>query len=489
MRQQLQRLVVALLLCAGQPATAQDKIAPEDLGQMPNPDAAVRLAPPPFLSYNQSSWGSTNTGPPPSGGGLSQVFADQVWVDQAPVYKFQQTIVTVEKDKPDPWTPRHQHEKEQLLARMSRDAGKWSTSHPRHRLLDAIYGFLKYYDRQKEEITRLKGLYKHVSKSQKALLETHVGYSQRFIETDHLLVSNGALCKRIAEHAMAFYGVEQKEVDEHVRMLEDKGQKADKVSVSQSLKHIVRDWAEEGAYERDGTFSCIMDSLKTILPLGENETVPKILVPGAGLGRLGYDIAAAFPSQVTVNEWSMYMNIVSRFLEAHPGHYNSFVHPFLDTWSHHATARDMQRKIRFPDIDLVTAPVVLVEGDFTTVFGAQEDGAYDVVVTYFFIDTARNLLGYFDTIKRLLKPGGHWVNLGPLLYGSAPYVQLSLEEIVAVAEAMGFEFLETKGLGGCGEPTWPDKHLRTIKAVYSFDEKALTESAYKAQFWMAQKKQ
>lgn len=68
-----------------------------------------------------------------------------------------------------PFTPRHHHEKEKLLQRMRKDTGKYTSNHPRHRLLDALHGFSKYYDRQKEEIDRLKGLYKNVSKSQKAV--------------------------------------------------------------------------------------------------------------------------------------------------------------------------------------------------------------------------------------------------------------------------------------------------------------------------------
>jgi carnosine N-methyltransferase len=31
-------------------------------------------------------------------------------------------------------------------------------------------------------------------------------------------------------------------------------------------------------------------------------------------------------------------------------------------------------------------------------------------------DTAPVVMEYIATIKRLLKPGGYWINLGPLLY-------------------------------------------------------------------------
>jgi carnosine N-methyltransferase len=37
-------------------------------------------------------------------------------------------------------------------------------------------------------------------------------------------------------------------------------------------------------------------------------------------------------------------------------------------------------------------------------------------VTCFFLDTAHNVIEYIERIAAILKPGGLWVNLGPLLY-------------------------------------------------------------------------
>jgi carnosine N-methyltransferase len=152
----------------------------------------------------------------------------------------------------------------------------------------------------------------------------------------------------------------------------------------------------------------------------------------------------------------------------------------------------MLRPVAFPHVPVNPRSVVLVEGDFTTAFtGRDSTASYDVVVTHFFIDTARNLASYLDTIERVLKPGGYWVNFGPLLYGSAPFVQLSLEEVVAVAEGMGFGFVEA-GLKpdsrcGTGKETIPGKRVYGVEAVYGFDERALTRNAYEAQFWVARR--
>jgi SAM-dependent methyltransferase len=180
----------------------------------------------------------------------------------------------------------------------------------------------------------------------------------------------------------------------------------------------------------------------------------------------------------------MYQNIAYRFLENHPHRSAHTIHPFADSWSHHISTMNMLRGISFPEVFVNTSGVVLVEGDFTTVFH-DESSAFDAVVTHFFIDTARNLMSYFDTIHRILKPGGHWINFGPLLYGTAPFVQLSLEEIVTIIEAMGFQFIETPDR--CGELTLLGVKVRGMEAVYGFDEAALTKNAYNAQFWVVRR--
>lgn len=344
------------------------------------------------------------------------------------------------------------------------------------------------------------------------MLEKHTQYSSKFDNIDALLKRNQELCDRIVDNALEFYQVDRAELEKHIKHLEADGKKADKVSISQSLKHIVRDWTLAGGrYERDLCFECLLKTLDALFPgRGDGSKPVKILLPGAGLGRLGRDIAKrggrsqTYPPyllkaihlttsylgfEVTINEWSMYMNIAYRFLETHAHRVDSeTVFPFVDSWSHHATTADMQRRLSFPDASLNASEVVLVEGDFTTVFSSKTHGQYDVIVTYFFIDTARNLVSYFETIKKLLRPGGYWINLGPLLYGTAPFVQLSLEEIVDLVEnGLDFQFIDVAG-SECGEITLPGRLIRGMEAAYGFDDKALTRNAYSAQFWVAQRR-
>jgi carnosine N-methyltransferase len=66
-------------------------------------------------------------------------------------------------------------------------------------------------------------------------------------------------------------------------------------------------------------------------------------------------------------------------------------------------------------------------GDFMEVYGAPEQTAqWDAVATCFFIDTAHNVVEYLEVIARCLKPGGVWVNFGPLLFHWADGEEMSV---------------------------------------------------------------
>ncbi|CAB1319486.1 unnamed protein product [Coregonus sp. 'balchen'] len=73
---------------------------------------------------------------------------------------------------------------------------------------------------------------------------------------------------------------------------------------------------------------------------------------------------------------------------------------------------------------------------------------WDCVATCFFIDTAHNVIDYVETIWNILKPGGVWINLGPLLYhfenmANELSIELSYEDVRAAILKYGFH-LEVK---------------------------------------------
>ena len=62
------------------------------------------------------------------------------------------------------------------------------------------------------------------------------------------------------------------------------------------------------------------------------------------------------------------------------------------------------------------------------------------------MDTARNIIDYVEKIWSILKPGGYWLNFGPLLYhfsddANEDSIEISYEQLKFVIQKVGFKFL------------------------------------------------
>lgn len=89
---------------------------------------------------------------------------------------------------------------------------------------------------------------------------------------------------------MQYYGIEPSEVSAFSKELDKSGESSDHTSVSQALKHIVRDWADDGIDERRAVFPQILGTLLDLFPERQNSAV-RVLIPGSGLGRLAHEVA------------------------------------------------------------------------------------------------------------------------------------------------------------------------------------------------------
>ncbi|KAF8806636.1 N2227-domain-containing protein [Phlegmacium glaucopus] len=254
---------------------------------------------------------------------------------------------------------------------------------------------------------------------------------------------------------------------------------ADLVRVRESLKHFIRDWSEEGAGERTRTFSPILDVLKEVDPSQRGEM--KVLVPGCGLGRLAWEIAQ-LGFDTTANELSFFMTLAMRFLfspKATKSVNEHGLYPYAHWFSHQKSSDSLFRRLPFPDVTPRFTPNFhLVEQDFLTLPVPSSSEGYDFIITLFFIDTSLDVFATMRHIHKLLRPGGLWINLGPLLWtgGAQAKVELSLDEVLLAAEEIGF-VLQKQGAAA----------RRTVECEYTSDSNAMMRWVYLAEFWVARK--
>mmetsp|Transcript_7994 Transcript_7994/g.11865 ORF Transcript_7994/g.11865 Transcript_7994/m.11865 type:complete len:533 (-) Transcript_7994:14-1612(-) len=211
-------------------------------------------------------------------------------------------------------------------------------------------------------------------------------------------------------------------------------------SVMHAISHIVRDWTILGKDVRKSTYTWCVDELHELYE--ENvRSKTKVLVPGAGLARLSYDIALS-GFNVDANECSLVMSAVAhKFLH---GIADGSLHPFCyDSLMNEVDSQLRYEEAVFPEED--TGPDHMVGtmsytiGDFILAYSpAAKHMSFDSVVTCFFIDTATNVYEYITIINHVLRDGGTWVNLGPLQWHRNALITPSADELKIMIHSMGF---------------------------------------------------
>ncbi|KAH9580884.1 Carnosine N-methyltransferase [Schistosoma haematobium] len=107
-----------------------------------------------------------------------------------------------------------------------------------------------------------------------------------------------------------------------------------------------------------------------------------------------------------------------------------------------------------PSFHFILKSLILI-GFVLNFFPDLNTDTWDCIATVFFIDTAHNILSYLDTIWRILKPGGYWINFGPLLYHFSDIpgedsLELSYTELRLAIKRLGFEIVREKSNIQCG---------------------------------------
>ncbi|KAF2717295.1 N2227-domain-containing protein [Polychaeton citri CBS 116435] len=331
-------------------------------------------------------------------------------------------------------------------------------------------------------------------------------------QIDDAIDSNADLSERIMSFGLQGFGI-------HAEDESWKGQAtpADMDKARSTIRQFWRDWSAEGGPERE-IYSAVVTAIAQHLPLDTSERYKcNILIPGAGLGRLVFELCRA-GYVVEGNEISYHQLMASSYIlnfTQCAGQHT--LYPWALNFNNHRRRVDQMQAVAIPDIH----PAAVLEaaqaqtrskvhfsermsmsaGDFCDVYSKpRNSNAYQSVVTCFFIDTAPNPIRYIETVSNCLERGGLWVNVGPLLWhfestpintngvkdgndsdkghaspkglGEPGSVQLTDEEVVALIAGYGFSILEQREVGECGYIQQPHSMLRNM---------------YRPSFWVARK--
>ncbi|XP_003724080.3 carnosine N-methyltransferase [Strongylocentrotus purpuratus] len=269
-------------------------------------------------------------------------------------------------------------------------------------------------------------------------------------------------------------------------MINDEGSEAkavvkmDMEKVVTTLKQFFRDWSSGGKEERDACYKPIIEEIKQLYPNHKcNADGVDVLVPGAGLGRLAFEIASN-GYRCQGNEFSLFMLIASHFVLNKSTETDMFtLYPWIHAFSNNKSSANQISPIHFPDINPMLlspdAQFSMVAGDFLEVY--TDEASWDCVATSYFIDTANNILAYIEKIYHILKPGGHWINLGPLLYHfenmpNQDSIEISYDVLRRVILDMGFKML---------------KENTSVRSTYIQDPASMMRYSYECAFFVCQK--
>ena len=217
--------------------------------------------------------------------------------------------------------------------------------------------------------------------------------------------------------------------------------------------YIERDWSNERTKERKETYDIIINELIKFFPHNCPEANNyKILIPGAALNRLGYELCK-YGYDIETNDYLFLNGIFSDFIFNKMKKKEYSVFPNIDSFSNYLEEEANFKSYLFPDCDINLnkdknsniGKIHMSIGDFQTLYN-NKSNYFDCVITCYFIDTGQNVIKYIDIIHNILKQGGIWINLGPLSYHWANdsnnlSIELPYDKLKEVICNYGFEFI------------------------------------------------
>lgn len=345
-------------------------------------------------------------------------------------------------------------------------------------------------------------------------------YLETLDRVDEAIESNAELAREIVKSGLVSFNMLRPENDHHHQQQQEPtipagwegvAKFADVDKARSTLRQFYRDWSAAGARERDICYGPVIRAVEGTQAAREPGQPPlRVLVPGAGLGRLVLELCLR-GCEAEGNEISYHQLLASSYVLNSCGRAGRHtIYPWAHGFSNHRTREDHLRGYAVPDVHPATAlaaagaragSMSMCAADFLCLYGDVEHAsAYDAVAAVFFLDTAPNLIRYLATIRHCLRPGGVLVNVGPLLWhfeDQAPgngglgddgdgehdpgtttgiadpgSFELADDEVRALVERLGFEVMR-----------WESG----VDAPYIQNAESMLLTTFKASSWVARK--
>ncbi|KAE8146917.1 N2227-domain-containing protein [Aspergillus avenaceus] len=410
--------------------------------------------------------------------------------------------------------PDSQHQDEDVRS-WSGDFDPLADPDERRVLFAALDSFRQYRRNAHMNTThrRRQAFYALPSSHWQMLAEPPFSLLDNFDRVDDAIDVNAEIADAILATGLSSFGLSANPDPEDPRQnWHDTATRSDINKAHSTIRQIYRDWSSEGKAERDVCVYPVIRDLQAEFGdrhLTGGEEI-KVLVPGAGLGRLVFEIClAGFSAEG--NEISYHQLLVSSWILNHTsGSEHHALYPFALQFSNIISREQQLQKVMIPDTHPGEAMVEaqtnqtpfgtmgMSASDFLVLYGEPSNKeVFDAVATVFFIDTAPNLIRYIETIRNCLKPNGVWINIGPLLWhfedghnrshdnsendaqgiGEPGNVELTEEEVFCLVERMGFSIEKQQPVEDrpmCG---------------YIQDPQSMLQSLYRPSHWIARKRQ
>ena len=238
---------------------------------------------------------------------------------------------------------------------------------------------------------------------------------------------------------------------------------------------VAREWGNDPGLiaERNEAFVPILEAVKSRFP---DFSGAKILVPGSGCGRLLYELAALGHKPTGIEFDALKLLSTAYLFQGN----KSVIKPFALETCNRLHAGDNTREVSVPDIEIdakILSNITVDGNEFFESTSGTANHEYDCIVSSFFIDSITDVEKYVAEFARLLKPGGVWINVGPLNFHypseriapQTPRRELSVEGLIGLIQKSGFRIDEQ----------------RMVKTTYLGNRKSMMQTKYGCVFSVA----